>query len=260
MRFSLVASTLATCAWAAPPFPRINVLDTIPNNIRAISDYFNLLATKVQESKKLAAPPACDLSQVSLPEYARSSLPPPSPGLVLKHIAIGRGTQNYTCDPGAEKPRQTGAVATLFNASCTVATSPELASLLGHAALQFPLHQSLETQRLAPSNLAVSGVHFFTKDGAPWFDLDVSPLWKMGGIVGAKNTSAQAPETAAKGLGGEPAVPWLKLVAKESTGGLQEVYRIETVGGSAPQTCSGMPIGREFQVEYATQYWFYAKP
>jgi len=71
--------------------------------------------------------------------------------------------------------------------------------------------------------------------------------------VSAKNASAQAPETAGKGLGGEPAVPWLKLVAKESTGGLQEVYRIETVGGSAPKTCSGMPIGKEFQVEYATQ-------
>jgi hypothetical protein len=57
---------------------------------------------------------------------------------------------------------------------------------------------------------------------------------------------------APRGLKGEAAVAWLKLIAKDgATGGLQEVYRVETVGGSPPATCAGMP--GTFEIQYATQ-------
>lgn len=86
----------------------------------------------------------------------------------------------------------------------------------------------------------------------PFFNLDVSPQWQLGELPCSKAGAMPAPGSAAKGLGGELAVPWLKLTAKDgATGGLQEVYRVETVGGSAPATCSGMPAS--FEVEYATE-------
>ncbi|KAK4138595.1 hypothetical protein BT67DRAFT_476478 [Trichocladium antarcticum] len=255
----LLVSALAASVWAAPTYPQVDADAAIPDNIRAISEYFNLLASKVQDSRILSTPPTCDLSQVSLPAAA-AGLPPPSAGLTLKHIAIGRGTQNYTCDPrnSTAAPVPTGAVATLFNASCVAATSPALASVLGRAALHFSLPQSASARALSPSNLAVSGRHYFTGDGVPFFDLDVAPQRPLGAIPCGKAGAMAAPATAGRGLGGESAVPWLKLTAKPgATGGLQEVYRVETVGGSAPATCSGMPAG--FEVQYVTQYWFYAK-
>ncbi|KAK4241117.1 protein CASP [Achaetomium macrosporum] len=249
----LFLSALGASVWAAPTYPRIDADASVPDNIRTVSEYFNLLATKVRESRLLDAVPVCDLSHLPLPAAA-SGLPSPSPGLTLKHIAIGRGTQNYTCNTNnpSEAPRAVGAVATLYNASCIVATNADLATTLALASMHFQVSQSEATQKLAPSNLAVSGRHFFTGDGTPFFNLDVSAAWKLGEIPCAKNGSMPAPADAPKGLTGETAVPWLKLNAKQgATGGLQEVYRVQTVGGSAPATCEGMPAS--FEVQYATE-------
>lgn len=255
----LFLSAFAASVCAAPTYPQVTTDTSIPDNIRSVSDYFNLLAAQVQESRQLAAPPTCDLSQVSLPEGA-AALPRPSEGLTLKHIAIGRGTQNYTCSPAApnDAPKAIGALATLFNASCLVATNPQLAVALGAAALRFDVAQITAAQKLAPSNLAVSGVHYFLDGTTALFDLDVSDTWKLGELPCGKNASTPAPARAGHGLHDEAAVAWLKLNAKPgATGGLQEVYRVETVGGSPPATCNGMP--EKFEVQYSTQYWFYAK-
>jgi hypothetical protein len=174
--------------------------------------------------------------------------------VTLKHIAIGRGTQNYTCNTNnpSDAPKAVGALATLYNASCIVATNADLATTLARASLHFQVSQSEATQKLAPSNLAISGRHFFMGDGTPFFNLDVSTAWKLGEIPCGKNGSMPAPVDAPKGLAGETAVPWLKLNAKQgATGGLQEVYRVQTVGGSAPATCDGMPAS--FEMQYATE-------
>jgi hypothetical protein len=244
----------------------------VPDRINAVADYFNLLASRVQESRLLAAPPACtDLSRAALrtptssldflPFFphkiltprppASSTLPPPSPGLTLRHIAIGRGTQNYTCDPATPDaaPKAVGALATLFNATCLAANDLPLASSLARAALQFDLAQSQASQKLTPADLAVSGRHLFLGDGTPFFDLDVAAsAWQLGQLPCGKNGTANAPADALKGLQGEVSVPWLKLVAKPgATGGLQEVYRVETVGGSAPATCQGQAANIEVQ-------------
>ncbi|KAL1842057.1 hypothetical protein VTJ49DRAFT_6127 [Mycothermus thermophilus] len=248
-----LTSALAASVSAAPAFP--NFVPDIPDNLRALSNYFNLLATKVQEGRFTTAP-VCDLSQVSLPAAA-SDLPAPSRGLTLKHVAIGRGTQNYTCNPSSpsDPPKAFGAVATLFDASCLVATRPDVAAALGRAALYFDLSQSEGVGRLVPAATAAarSGVHYFTDATTPFFRVDV-----VGDFSLKKDAGAPAPVGAYKGLQGEGAVPWLKLVAKQPVaGGLQEVYRVETVGGSAPATCEGLP--ESFTVQYATQYWFYTQ-
>ncbi|KAK4162726.1 hypothetical protein QBC43DRAFT_72206 [Cladorrhinum sp. PSN259] len=257
MRASVfLVSALSVVVSAAPTFPKVSSDGS--KSVDLISQYFNLLATKVHQSKTFSAPPICDLSRVSLPAEA-AALPPPSPGLYLKHVAIGRGTQNYTCDLSNSTaiPVANGAVATLFNASCVTGTYPDLLQSITRVALQFDISESEAFKKLAPTNLGVSGIHIFTNPTTPFFDLDVSSQWKLGEIPTAKNASIPAPAGAQKGQKGEAAVPWLKLTAKPgATGGLQEVYRVETVGGSPPATCQGQPAS--FEIQYSTQYWFYA--
>jgi len=64
----LVASTLgAVAVLAAPVYPDLNVNAAMPGNIDVVSDYFNLLAQKVQESRQMSAAPVCDLSKAKLP-------------------------------------------------------------------------------------------------------------------------------------------------------------------------------------------------
>jgi len=61
----LVSALSAASVWAAPTFPKVS-LDT-SKSVDIISQYFNLLASKVQQSKAVGAAPICDLSKVSLP-------------------------------------------------------------------------------------------------------------------------------------------------------------------------------------------------
>ena len=162
-------------------------------------------------------------------------------------------------------PVANGAVASLFNASCVVSAYPDISAMLSSVSLNFNLSDlssvpssaltfpaSFLKQTLAPtSGMAVSGAHFFTNSSTPFFNMDASQ-WKIGEAPCAKNNSTPAPEAAAKGQQGEKAVPWLKLITRPgATGGLQEVYRVETAGGSAPETCTGMPAS--FEVQYAAQ-------
>jgi hypothetical protein len=179
---------------------------------------------------------------------APTPLQPPSAGYILKHVAIGRGTQNYTCDTtnATAIPVANGAVATLFNASCIAATYPDLLNMLPKVALAFDLPDG-ESPRIGPSNMVISGHHFFTNSTTPFFDLG-----GVGQAPCAKHSAVPAPADAPRGRNGEAAVPWLKLVTRAgATGQLQEVYRLDTAGGSAPATCVGMPAA--FVVQYASQ-------
>lgn len=54
------------------------------------------------------------------------------------------------------------------------------------------------------------------------------------------------------------AVAWLKLDAKSDDGQIfQEVYRVNTAGGSPPKSCEGMQ--EAFEVQYAAEYWLFEK-
>lgn len=171
----------------------------------------------------------------------------------MKHVAIGRGTQNYTCGANSTAaPTAIGAKATLFNATCVAATYPDLLAMLPPVALEFNF-TSPEQASLIPSNLLVSGHHYFTSGGVPAFNLDTAEM-NLGYLPSAKDSSAPAPTDAPAGQNGvgDGAVAWLKLVATEgATGNLQEVYRVNTAGGSPPKTCSGMPS--TFEVQYAAE-------
>ncbi|KAI0377459.1 hypothetical protein F5Y04DRAFT_178497 [Hypomontagnella monticulosa] len=251
----LVSFLGASTVIAAPTWPTLNWDAAKPDGLDTVSEYFNMLAQKVESGKWLSSAPICDISKAQMAE-APSPLEPPSPGLTLKHVAIGRGTQNYTCDTtnATAVPVAVGAVATLFNASCVASTYPDLLQVLPKLALQFDLTPQ-ENTRMGPTNLIISGHHFFTNNTTPFFNLDTAQ-YQIGEAGCAKDSQTDAPADAPKGKNGDKAVAWLRLKTRTgSTGNLQEVYRIETAGGSAPATCKGMPAA--FEVQYAAQYWFW---
>lgn len=62
----LVASALGASVFAAPATPSLSPDASTPGGSQAVADYFNLLATKVQESKSMAAAPVCDLSKAQM--------------------------------------------------------------------------------------------------------------------------------------------------------------------------------------------------
>ncbi|GAP87581.1 putative malate dehydrogenase [Rosellinia necatrix] len=249
----------ASAVFAAPAWPQVKsgLANTIGHE--AVSDYFNLLAQKIDVAKLSSFAPSCDVSKAQMPTLSADPLSSPAAGLVIKHVAIGRGTQNYTCDASnaTAAPVLAGAVATLFNASCVASTYPDLLHMLPRLALQFDLPYSTSVdERMGPTNLLVSGKHFFTNATTPFFNLD-TPRYRIGEAPCSKIESRPAPADAPKGRNGEAAVGWLRLAANpDATGGLHEVFRVGTAGGSPPATCQGMPAS--FEVQYAAEYWFFA--
>ena len=190
----------------------------------------------------------CDLSYAALPAEA-SGLPAVSAGLKLKHIAVGRGVQNYTCASAAatETPKAVGAVASLFNATCDGVRAPAVLASVTKIALGY----SIPNTKLAEGRL--SGHHEFTEKGVPFFKLQTDKV-DFGTVHVAAANKTAAPKNASEGPNGLGSVPWLKLTHVD--GDYQEVYRINTAGGVAPKTCEG--IQGSISVDYAAEYWFYA--
>ncbi|CAM1510244.1 Fc.00g005790.m01.CDS01 [Cosmosporella sp. VM-42] len=251
---TILLSTLAAVASAAPSYPKYSTKDarSAVDTLGHLSGYFNLIAGKVQAARISATPPVCDLSKAQMPTIP--DLPPPTAGLKVKHVAVGRGTQNYTCDTTtpSNPPVAAGALATLFNASCVAALYEDLLEQIPGMAVHFNL---TGTNQLGPSMLPISGHHYFTNATTPFFDLRTKAL-DVGEAPCAKNNSIPAPANAAVGQLGEAAVPWLKLTTRDgATGNIQEVYRVTTAGGSPPANCAGMPA--QFQVQYSSVYWFW---
>ncbi|EME85530.1 uncharacterized protein MYCFIDRAFT_161194 [Pseudocercospora fijiensis CIRAD86] len=175
----------------------------------------------------------------------------------LYHVAVGRGTQNYTCDltNTTAIPVAAGAVASLFNVTCLSANSPTLLSKIPAIALDLPTPKS--TTPSSPIYQDLSGHHYFTDSTTAYFNLDTT-LTSYGAGGFQKLNSTAAPEDACVGQNGRGygAVPWLKLTAKNPEGCVfQEIFRINTAGGVAPKSCQGQQ--EEFQIEYAAEYWFY---
>ncbi|KAI1262145.1 hypothetical protein F5Y18DRAFT_161176 [Xylariaceae sp. FL1019] len=263
MHASMILTTLlgAATALAAPSWPQLSKSSVSFNAESYIAAYFNSLASAVRDSKTggtIAG--SCDFKKAQMP--IEDGLPAVTSGLVLKHVAIGRGSQNYTCDlsNSTAVPVQTGALATLFNVSCVAANYPTLLAQMPKAALAFTIatssNPSVDTvSTLGPMALSVSGKHFFTNATTPYFNLDSTAL-PLGKAPAHKLNASNAPADAPKGLQGETAVPWLKLATNpETTGNTKEIYRVNTAGGSAPATCKGQAAS--FEVQYAAEYWFW---
>jgi hypothetical protein len=217
----LTAAALLPTAFAAPS--------------RLPSHYFKRCAneTAINSTAPDTAPavPSCDLSGLSQPA---STLAPPGSDLQLVLVALGEGTQNYTCGANlTAAPTAIGAVAQLFDASCALSNDPSA----GTKALG-----SIEESAKS------IGAHFFVDTTTPDFD-----------IIGLGNTQAKkvedcnAPSPTAD-------VKWLRLEAQAqgSTSAVKQIYRLNTVGGLAPGSCEGRAAGDIVTVDYQAQYWIYA--
>ncbi|KIN01665.1 hypothetical protein OIDMADRAFT_18602 [Oidiodendron maius Zn] len=252
-----VISALLATTMAAPTQTYSSQSAEPLTETEALSSYFEALVSKVQAAKGSGQGPSCDLGSAVLPVASPTALPPPSAGLTLKHVAIGRGTQNYTCGTdGTAAPTAVGAMATLYNASCVAAAYPDVLAMLPRVALQFNLTGTNQAT-LSPSNLQISGHHFFANLTTPFFNLDTATM-NLGTAPSAKNNTVPAPADAPVGQYGVGfgAVPWLKLLTIDgATGNLEEIYRVNTAGGSPPKTCAGMPSA--FEVQYSAEYWFF---
>ncbi|KAI9813579.1 MAG: hypothetical protein M1827_003648 [Pycnora praestabilis] len=203
--------------------------------------YSNALPHPTTYSKR-----ECDLSSFTLPQNGGpTELPSPLAGLTLKVVALGVGTQNYTCTSGnsSAAPLAVGALATLFDADPILEYSQTLFNTIPSLAVYLPDPNAY--------NLPALGHHYFSANGTPTFNLG-----STGFLSAGKVGDIPAPASAGKGVQGEGAVDWLALTDKGGSVGLKEVYRVETAGGKAPATCANQPP--TIQVEYSAQYWFYA--
>ncbi|TKA23760.1 hypothetical protein B0A50_07042 [Salinomyces thailandicus] len=188
-----------------------------------------------------------------------TALPSPAPGLALSHVAVGRGTQNYTCDlqNATATPAAIGAVATLFNVTCIAASAPDLLTKLPDIALNLPVPST--DNKANPAYQDMSGHHYFVDTKTPFFNMDTS-LHQYGMGAFKKANASDAPSDAPLGQygAGNGSVAWLKLDAKDSTGQIfQEVYRTNTAGGSPPEACTGM--SEAFEVQYSAIYWLFER-
>ena len=186
--------------------------------------------------------------------------PLPAPvGLTLFQVALGRGTQNYTCDLAntSAVPVPAGAVATLFNFSCVAAQKPALLRKLSHIAINQQLPTENNTERSILDDLT-SGYHYFVDSTTPFFNLDTNRhQYGMGAL--AKSNASDAPAGSAPGVHGQTgygAVQWLRLDQKQyNENTWKAVYRLNTAGGNAPTTCTGQPPA--FEIPYAAEYWLF---
>lgn len=203
-----------------------------------------------------AAPTINFGSLAARPTLPSSTLPPPDPSTSLKYIALGVGTQNYTCatSDGTSVPASGGAMANLYDATPLMSVP-----ILGNYEINTQTCKADQTNSgLAQRQI---GVHYFDAALVPSFDLSLgtqSLQYPQGLYLSAKKSSSvAAPSNSCTGRNGAAAVAWVMLDDRGDglTRGLSRAYRVHTTGGSAPATCAGMPP--TFTVDYAAEYWFY---
>lgn len=207
-------------------FLAVMLVDAIPGPLRLAATF-----SRISNELDHISLGNCSLKDVTLPlNDTKAKLPSPSPGLNLKYIALGRGTQNYSCPSStdshqsrdASKPVAIGAAATLFDASCLASTSisllHELPAVIGRAPLGSLAFLAELLGLTTNSSSLIIGEHYFNAAGDPYFDLKLSgsDTW----IITKKDTSVTAPKRVSHidGDNGDDDVAWLKLGLKDGHG------------------------------------------
>ncbi|KAH7317525.1 hypothetical protein B0J17DRAFT_686745 [Rhizoctonia solani] len=183
----------------------------------------------------------CDVSSAKL------ALPPgigiPG-GVKPQYIALGFGTQNYTCS-SAGAYTAAGAVADLVDLSCAYTANRDLFDNSETYAYTLYPRWQLVQQALDPYTRIIGKHYFITENGsiAPKFDFAQSG---KGYIVSKKIGGVASPK-------GSKNVDWLEL--QNTSGSLSKyVFRVDTVGGQPPASCRP---GQTLAVKYAAKYWFF---
>jgi hypothetical protein len=224
--------------------------------------------------------PACPLDKAHLAFTKESNLTVPH-GLDLKYLAVGRGTQNYTCSPATSTYTNNQAQAVLFDASCLADLPLQLALAPLYAlAGPDPVHPNLnvvnssvaQNKQLVISNIAglipkrpppkEIGQHFFRPPlpgaaaASPEFTFVSSTGDPNQFTVDAKVHNIPDP------LNPTFDVDWLDLSSVGGQAGGQaakKVFRVNTAGGQPPKTCNARdPNQATLLVQYAAIYYFFA--
>lgn len=232
---------IATTSLAAPALTRLQAR--------------SLLSGNRQQHGRRQIPAECNLEgldDVVLP-VANPALPAPGEDLWLAAVVIGRGVQNYTCAglDATAAPVATGAIATLYYASCIAVQDPTLLAALPGQAFDLPLPSDpLDDLVCGSQPIERAGFHFFNAAKTPTFDFRESGDEDLGLGLVTVNSRSPAPNAAKD-------VPWLFLTRVDgSEGPIQSIYRLNTVGGVAPATCAGQPA--DISVPYSAQYWAFS--
>ncbi|KAF8546712.1 hypothetical protein OG21DRAFT_1517959 [Imleria badia] len=202
---------------------------------------------------------SCGLSEARLQVPANQTqltAPTSSPSF----IAIGLGTQNYTCNATTSTYVLTGAVAELFDSSCLYGTpafdtAPGLAYTAWEASTDLATPQDVITSLgLIPDPL-VLGQHMYVPSPT---GSGLSPKWDFtssGGTAG--NLDAYVIGVKAGDLpSSNPAVNIDNLMIKAIKGDLASlIFRVQNNGGQAPAGCGTQ--GANITVKYTAQYWFF---
>ncbi|CEL54452.1 hypothetical protein RSOLAG1IB_07055 [Rhizoctonia solani AG-1 IB] len=183
----------------------------------------------------------CDVSNVALSLPSGLSIPK---GVKPKYIALGYGTQNYTCSATGTYA-SAGAVAKLLDISCLPKSDPQTFREVQSYAYKLRPRWELIEDFLKPYSRFSGNHYFIPQDGgsAPKFDFTQSG---RGYVVTKKTGGASSPE-------GSQNVDWLEL--QNTSGSLAKyVFRVDTQGGQPPSSCRP---GQTAQVLYTTKYWFF---
>ncbi|CAL5866756.1 uncharacterized protein PFLUO_LOCUS966 [Penicillium psychrofluorescens] len=246
--------SLLVCFAAVSLAQPTRFFDDIYNYSENLAEFYSKVSEHINNAKYQSKPSmGCNPSSITLPSYA-SGLPGPT-GVSPMYVALGRGTQNYTCADSTENtiPVSIGALANLYNATCIAANFPDLMEMLPNIAYNIPL-PDFEYTALPPANIDLMGHHFFYDSTTPEFNLDTTTSKQYGVAMTKKQDSIDAPSDAFKGEYG--AVVWLYLSTTTGTvGNYKSVYRVNTAGGNPPATCKGMPSA--FTMQYSANYYFF---
>jgi len=176
----------------------------------------------------------------------------PNPTSSPSIIALGVGTQNYTCNSTSGTYSSNVAKADLYDITSTIKSNTK------DSICKLYLKSSTDCSSDAnPMQLNLIGNHYFDASSKPNFDFSRSG---KGHLQAKKGAGVSAPKSASKGVKGYEygAVDWLYLL--DNGAGVSEellsVYRVQTAGGKPPATCSG---SEQIQIPYAAEYWFYSQ-
>ena len=174
---------------------------------------------------------------------------------IIRYVALGLGTQNYTCNttsPSA-RPVPDGAFADLFSAKEFLEDHPQMSATLPAQALLFlNLNETISLPDAL--NFPFLGKHSFNSKLQPMFDLYTANA----GLLAKQVCDIAAPDKAYPGVNGTGAVDWLHLVDASGGNGatrrVTEVFRVYTAGGKSPATCAG--VQGIITIIYAALYVF----
>ena len=183
----------------------------------------------------------------------------PIPSGPPRYIALGVGTQNYSCTVDGLKVASTSALAVLFDAKSYLEKNACDMDGLSASYLRaydycgggrYPAQSSKSEECLRQINhaledLPVLGLHYFNTGNSPSFAFS-APGTNFT-IIAAKSGDVQAPRT--------QDIDWLYLnvTSGQIKGGKSSIYRVETAGGTY-RTCLS---SNTTHVPYAALYWFY---